>query len=84
MQSELQQKINTLRKQLNEALKTHFEKELLNAENKLRDAFHPYARFVRAEQEKLREFSEQLSVLTKETNAMRQQIELMFSTNKKQ
>jgi small GTP-binding protein len=72
---DLEEKIETLRQDLHQALQQQFEAELSRSVQEIREAIAPYTRFVRTEQEKLERVNNELSQLRQETAHLRAQIQ---------
>lgn len=60
VKSELRERIDLLRTQLDQALTQQFEAELTESLQRMRDAIAPYTRFVRVEREKLEKLDAEL------------------------
>lgn len=74
VKSELRERIDLLRQQLDQALTKQFETELTESLQRMRDAIAPYTRFVRVEREKLEKLDAELrttkSTITQLRNAI--------------
>lgn len=74
VKSELRERVDLLRKQLDQALTQQFETELTESLQRMRDAIAPYTRFVRVEREKLEKLDAELrttkSTITQLRNAI--------------
>lgn len=74
VKSELRERVDQLRTQLDQALTQQFETELTESLQRMRDAIAPYTRFVRVEREKLEKLDAELrttkSTITQLRNAI--------------
>ena len=75
VKAELREKVNSLRKQLDEALTQQFENELAESLQRIRDAIAPYTRFVRVEREKLEKLDAELRLTKSVITQLRRDIE---------
>jgi len=71
---DLQEKVNDLRDRLGGALTQQFEQELSQSLRRIREAIAPYTRFVRAENEQLKQLEEELLVVRAELQSLRSRV----------
>jgi len=71
---DLQEKVDDLRKQLSSALTQQFEQELTQSLRRIREAIAPYTRFVRAENEQLKQVEEDLHTVRSELQSLRSRV----------
>ncbi len=71
---DMTERIAALRLQLTSALSSQFEKELNRSLQRIQDAIAPYTRFVRSEQEKLRQSQEELAKARQTEGQLRAEI----------
>ena len=71
---DLQEKVNGLRERLSGALTQQFEEELTQSLRRIREAIAPYTRFVRAENEQLKQMEEELLVVKAELRSLRSRV----------
>jgi hypothetical protein len=72
--NEFREKTNSLRERLGEVVRRQFDTELNRSVERMRDAIAPYTRFVRTEHARMTEASEQLASLSKEVDALKDEI----------
>jgi hypothetical protein len=75
VKSELRERINVLRGQLESALERQFDQELATSIQRIREAIAPYTRFVRVEREKLERIEADLQSARVEVTALRQGVQ---------
>jgi hypothetical protein len=80
VKSELRERINLLRGQLESALERQFEEELQTSIARIREAIAPYTRFVRVEREKLERIEADLQMARVEVNVLRQGVQRIGAT----
>jgi small GTP-binding protein len=73
--TELKQKIATLRRELMEALTTHFDREAERGRHRLDETIAPYTRFVRSESERLESDRDALSDLSERVGELTARVE---------
>ncbi|HSK10091.1 MAG TPA: dynamin family protein [Vicinamibacterales bacterium] len=74
---EMRAKVTALRENLVRALRTEFEREMARGRQRLQEAIAPYARFVRAEHEKLTAMRTDLEASARDIGFLRSRIEDM-------
>ncbi|MDQ3913495.1 MAG: hypothetical protein M3305_17325, partial [Actinomycetota bacterium] len=72
--NEFREKTGTLRERLGEVVRRQFDTELNRSVERMRDAIAPYTRFVRTEHARMSEASKQLTSLSKEVDALKDEI----------
>ena len=72
---ELETKLNTLRHKLVRSLTDQFDREMRRSTQRIEDTVAPYARFVRAEQEKLEKQQNELVELEAQISGLRSQLQ---------
>ena len=72
--NEMREKITKMRDLLNQALRSQFEQEIGNSLNHIQDAVGPYTRFVRAEQNKLKNDEQTLTEIKTRLEKLKAQI----------
>jgi small GTP-binding protein len=72
--NEFREKTTSLRERLGEVVRRQFETELNRSVERMRDAIAPYTRFVRTEHARMTGASEQLASLSKEVDALKDEI----------
>jgi small GTP-binding protein len=75
VKTELRERINVLRGQLQTALERQFEQELATSVQRIREAIAPYTRFVRVEREKLERIEADLQSARAEVTVLRHQVQ---------
>jgi hypothetical protein len=74
---EMREKIAAMRTRLSSAIRTEFESETTRSGQRIRESIAPYARFVRAESEKLTSAKAELGRYRGELQAMQSRIEAL-------
>ena len=72
---EMREKVSAMRARLSAAMRTQFESEVARSVQRIRDGIAPYARFVRAEGEKLKAEQAELGRFAGELEAMRARVD---------
>ena len=72
--ADLRAKIATMREQIMTGMTAQFERELERSVQRIREAIAPYTRFIRAEQEKLKEVQSSLSEVESALKLLRAQV----------
>jgi small GTP-binding protein len=75
LKSDMRERINQLRGQLNAAITRQFDAELKDSVQRLREAIAPYTRFVRVEREKLERLNSELQQAKHQTAVLHNEIQ---------
>ncbi len=75
--AQMREKIADVRARLSTALRVQFQEEIGRSTARMRDSIAPYSRFVRSEDERLRETAEKLSTLRADLENVRRRVDAL-------